>query len=105
MAINRVQMRFGLSLIEFMQHYVTEAQCEHALAASRWPRGFVCPACRCRLHTIFRRTDRDHWQCQRCHHQTIVTAGTIFDSTKLALTVWLPCIWSPRPRTTSRRWN
>ncbi len=88
MAINRVQMQAGLSLAEFMQRYGTEAQCEQALAASRWPRGFACPACRCRLHTTFQRAGRGYWQCQRCHHQTTVTAGTIFDSTKLALTVW-----------------
>lgn len=88
MAINQVQMQPGLSLAEFIQHYGTEAQCEQALAASRWPRGFACPACRCRLHTTFQRGGRGHWQCQRCHHQTSVTAGTIFDSTKLSLTVW-----------------
>ncbi|MDA3919725.1 MAG: IS1595 family transposase [Salinisphaera sp.] len=88
MAINQVQMQPGLSLVEFMQHYGTEAQCEQALAASRWPQGFHCPVCRCRLHTTFQRAGRGTWQCQRCHHQTTVTAGTIFDSTKLALTVW-----------------
>ncbi len=27
-------------------------------------------------------------QCNRCHRQTSITAGTIFDSTKLPLTVW-----------------
>lgn len=88
MAINRVQMQPGLSLAEFIQHYGTESQCEQALAGARWPRGFVCPACRCRLHTTFERGGRGHWQCQRCHHQTTITAGTIFDSTKLPLTTW-----------------
>mgnify|MGYP004107119691 CR=1 FL=1 len=32
-AINHVQMQPGLSLIEFMQQYGTQAQCEQALAA------------------------------------------------------------------------
>lgn len=88
MAINKVQMQPGLSLAAFMGRYGSETQCEQALAASRWPRGFACPACRCRLHTTFRRAGRGVWQCKRCPHQTTVTAGTIFDSTKLPLTVW-----------------
>lgn len=88
MAINKVQMQPGLSMVEFMQLYGTESQCEQALAAARWPQGFVCPFCRCRLHTTFQRDGRALWQCQRCRHQTSVTAGTVFDSTKLPLTVW-----------------
>ena len=88
MAINQVQMQPGLSLFEFVQQYGTESQCEQALAASRWPRGFACPVCRCRRYTTFQRGRRGIWQCQRCHHQASLTAGTIFDSTKLALTVW-----------------
>ena len=32
-------------------------------------------------------------QRNRCHRQTSVTAGTIFDSTKLALTVWFQAIY------------
>lgn len=88
MAINQVQMQIGLSLAEFMQQYGTEVQCEQALATARWPRGFVCPACLCRLHTTFERAGRGFWQCQRCRHQTTVTAGTIFDSSKLPLTTW-----------------
>ena len=32
-------------------------------------------------------------QCNRCHRQTSITAGTIFDSTKLPLTVWFQAIY------------
>jgi len=88
MAMNRVQFQPGLSMAEFMQRYGTQAQCEAKLTASRWPRGFVCPACRCHLSTTFERAGRTHWQCRRCRHQTTVTAGTIFAATKLPLTVW-----------------
>lgn len=31
---------------------------------------------------------RDYWQCHRCRHQTTVTAGTIFEATKLPLSRW-----------------
>lgn len=88
MAINQVQMQPGLSMGEFIQQYGSEAQCEQALAAARWPTGFVCPACRCRRYTTFQRDGRGLWQCQRCRHQTTITAGTVFESTKLALTTW-----------------
>lgn len=88
MAINRVQMQPGLSMREFMQRYGTEAQCEAALVSVRWSSGFSCPACHCRRHTTFERVGRTHWQCQRCRHQTTVTSGTIFASTKLPLTTW-----------------
>lgn len=88
MAINPVQMQEGLSLFEFMEQYGTEAQCEQALIAARWPQGFVCPSCRCHRHTTFQRNGRCVWQCQRCRHQTTSTAGTIFDSSKLPLTTW-----------------
>tara|TARA_B100002049_G_scaffold235722_1_gene220745 strand:+ start:736 stop:1689 length:954 start_codon:yes stop_codon:yes gene_type:complete len=88
MAINQVQMQPGLSMREFMARYGTQAQCEQALVAARWPEGFVCPSCRCRHATTFERHGRTHWQCQRCHHQATATSNTVFASTKLPLTVW-----------------
>ena len=44
MPMNRVQFHEGLTLPKFMDRYGTEEQCEQALAAARWPGGFVCPA-------------------------------------------------------------
>ena len=38
-------------------------------------------------------TARKLQQCNRCHRQTSITAGTIFDSTKLPLTVWFQAIY------------
>jgi hypothetical protein len=36
---NKVQFQKGMSLSEFLEHYGTEAQCEAALIAWRWPQG------------------------------------------------------------------
>ena len=36
----------------------------------------------CKIHT------RSVYQCHRCHRQTSVTSGTIFEYTKLPLTTW-----------------
>jgi transposase-like protein len=83
---NSVQFQKGLSLSEFLQEYGTEEQCFDALFAWRWPNGFQCPQCghdqSCQLRT------RKLQQCYRCHHQTSLIAGTIFESTKLSLTTW-----------------
>lgn len=88
MAINQVQFQKGLSMAEFMARYGTEAKCHAALVASRWPQGFVCPCCGDERHSTFVREERQYWQCHRCRHQTTVTAGTIFEATKLPLMRW-----------------
>ena len=45
MPMNRIQFQPGLSMPEFFARYGTEAQCEAALVATRWPDGFRCPCC------------------------------------------------------------
>ena len=91
MARNPVQFQKGISLNEFLSLYGTEDQCFDALYQWRWPNGFLCPHCahdRCCLLS-----SRKLQQCNRCHRQTSITAGTIFDSTKLPLTVWFQAIY------------
>lgn len=86
MAKNQVQFQKGLSLKQFLSEYGTEDQCHDALVQWRWPKGFVCPQCG---HTACCEiTSRQLYQCSRCHHQTSVISGTIFESTKLPLTTW-----------------
>ena len=91
MARNKVQFQKGVSLNEFLSQYGTEEQCFNALYAWRWTEGFVCPNCNhdkcCQL------TSRKLQQCNRCHQQTSLTAGTIFESTKLPLTLWFQGIY------------
>ena len=83
---NMIQFQPGLSLTEFLKHYGTEEQCRSALYAFRWPKGFECP--NCGHHSACKLSRRDLYQCNRCHHQSSVTAGTIFQGTKLPLSVW-----------------
>ena len=86
MAKNQVQFQKGLSLPQFFNQYGTNEQCHSALFRWRWPSGFVCPECGhigyCEI------TARGLYQCYRCHHQTSMTSGTIFEYTKLPLTTW-----------------
>jgi transposase-like protein len=83
---NPIQFQKGYSLPEFPRAYGSEEQCQRALFDWRWPNGFVCPQCahhsHCQLKT------RKLYQCNRCHHQSSLISGTIFSSTKLALTTW-----------------
>ncbi len=86
MARNQVQFQKGLSMTAFIQQYGSEAKCFEALFKWRWPNGFICPHCGCDKHCQL--TERKLQQCYRCRRQTSLTAGTLFESTKLPLTLW-----------------
>lgn len=88
MAMNRVQFQPGMSMAEFMQRFGTQERCEAALTAARWPDGFACPKCASSSRSSFRRQGRLYWQCAGCSHQSSLTSGTVFENTKLPLTVW-----------------
>ena len=89
MGINRVQFQPGLSMSEFIHRYGTEAKCYRALYKWRWPEGYRCPACAGRARSRFRRGDAIYYQCRACRHQTTLTAGTLFEGTKLPLRTWM----------------
>jgi transposase-like protein len=86
--MNRVQFQPRLSMAEFIDRYGTEEQCEAALIVSRWPQGFVCPACEATSFTVFPRGRLSYQQCTSCRHHWSSISGTLFESTKLPLTRW-----------------
>jgi hypothetical protein len=88
MPMNRVQFQPGLSMPEFVQQFGTEAQCEAALQAARWPHGFVCPRCGGAARTSFVRNALRYWQCGGCELQCSLISGTLFEASKLPLTRW-----------------
>ena len=88
MARNKVQFQKGLSEAGFTKLYGSEDKCRTALFAWRWPEGFVCPACGGMRYCEVAQEGRKLYQCNACHTQTSLIAGTIFASTKLPLTVW-----------------
>ena len=51
-------------------------------------RGLCLPALRGNPSQHLHPNGRQHWQCRVCRYQTTVTAGTIFQATKLPLTRW-----------------
>lgn len=81
----------ALNLVEWQTRYGTEAACEQALAQQRWPQGFVCP--KCGHDDGYHVRGRHVYQCTQCTHQTSVTAGTLFHSTKVPLVKWFWAIY------------
>lgn len=93
MAMNRIQFQPGLSMPEFLKGHGTEAQCEQALGDVRWPNGFCCPRCGHAAHYVLRDGARKVFQCNACRHQASLIAGTVFQGTKLPLTIWFLAIY------------
>jgi len=81
----------GLSEAEFRERFGTEEACRKALFEMRWRDGLTCPGCGgrsfCRLRT------RELFQCNRCKKQLRLTAGTVFQDSKLPLTAWFAAIY------------
>lgn len=93
MPMNHIQFQPGLSMPEFIQQYGTEAQCEAALVQARWPKGFCCPKCDHDGHCVLHSKKRLTFQCNACHRQTSLIAGTLFQGTNLPLTTWFLAIY------------
>jgi len=93
MTPNHLQFQPGLSLNEFLRDYGTQAQCQAALEKARWPGGYLCPACQSGSHCIVWHGKVKTFQCNRCHTQATLTAGTIFHATKLSLVKWFQAMY------------
>jgi len=78
------------SVMELERLFSTEEDCRQYLYCLRWPNGFICPKCQ----------GKDAWQTQRglylchsCRQQISVTAGTIFQDSRLPLALWFRAMW------------
>ena len=75
---------------EFENRFNTEEACRDYLFLLRWPNGFICPKCgntkAWAVRTVL-------FECSKCHYQTSVIAGTIFQDTRKPLTMWFRAIW------------
>lgn len=78
------------TLMELERRFSHESACRAYLIALRWPQGVVCPGCGgCQGLPI----RRDLWRCRHCRREASVMAGTIFQDSKLPLTVWFRAMW------------
>jgi transposase-like protein len=77
-------------LLELEARFSTEAGCREYLFRLRWPEGFRCPRCGA----------TKNWpkpaglvRCAGCDYQVSVTAGTVFQDSRLPLTLWFRAVW------------
>jgi ribosomal protein L37AE/L43A/transposase-like protein len=75
-----------MTLIEFAQKYITEEKCCEDLFYRRFNDDYKCP--KCDRKKGYKIETRYIWQCSKCGHQVSITAGTVFDNTKIGLQKW-----------------
>jgi transposase-like protein len=78
------------NLREFDQRFASDEDCREYLRKVRWPEGFRCPRCACAESSPVR---GDLLRCGDCRYQVSVTAGTIFQDTRLPLRLWFQAMW------------
>lgn len=78
------------TLLELERRFSTEAACAEYLASLRWPAGWVCPRC---AGADAWTTRRKRWLCGHCRYEMSITAGTIFQDSRLPLTIWFRAMW------------
>lgn len=75
---------------ELVKQLATQEACLDYIASIRWKADFVCPECGCKQFwksALFQRI------CANCKSKIRVLAGTLFQDTKLPLTLWFQMIW------------
>lgn len=78
------------TMFEFEQTFDSEKSCQEYLYQLRWPEGFVCP--RCNYQKAWR-TKRGLFNCGHCNFQVSITAGTIFENSRIPLRLWFRLVW------------
>src|SRR3954462_11744382 len=81
----------GLSEAGLRDRFGTEEACRKALFEMRWREGLTCSACGGRGFCELKA--RKVFQCNRCKKQLSLTAGTVFQDTKLPLVAWFSAIY------------
>ena len=81
---------FPHTVDELDRLFPDEDRCRAYLVQLRWPQGFVCPRCQGKVGWA---ASRGRFVCGDCRHQATVTAGTVFQDTRLPLRLWFHAIW------------
>jgi hypothetical protein len=74
------------SVFDFNKRYKSDEDCLQVMQKMRWPNGFICS--HCKHDRGYRLHGRRVIQCVLCKKQTSITAGTIFDKTRIPLLKW-----------------
>ena len=79
--------------LELEARFSSEAACQEYLFRLRWPEGFRCDHCGGRKAWPVSSARKYRWECAACHGQVALTAGTIFQDSRLPLTLWFRAVW------------
>ncbi|HZQ67035.1 MAG TPA: IS1595 family transposase [Terriglobales bacterium] len=80
----------NVDLCRLIEQFGNDEKCRAYLEALRWPDGPTCPACGSEATDV---SGRAQYDCDACHYQFSVTAGTIFHDTHLPLWKWFLCTY------------
>lgn len=80
---------YPADLVQFRAWFPTDDACRDYIDWLRWPAGFACPHCQSTNALV----EAAGYRCRSCKKRTSTTAGTIFDKTRIPLTVWFEAAW------------
>ncbi len=73
-------------------HFQDADKAREYLEALRWANGVTCPHCGA-IGAHYKLEGKSHrpglWKCKECREQFSVTVGTVFESSKIKLHIWL----------------
>lgn len=76
--------------MEFEKKFHADEACREYLYQLRWPDGFICPRCG---HQKCWKMQSGLYRCSNCKYHLSVTAGTIFQDSRIPLRLWFRAIW------------
>ncbi len=74
-----------MNLVELTEEFGSDDRCRTVVEQLRWPKGPICPRCESNVTKV---ANRFQYDCDSCHYQFSVTAGTIFHDSHLSLWKW-----------------
>lgn len=86
------------NLAEFERQFPDDDACKAYLVQKRWPDGVRCPRCGAK-EKVYALKQPYRWTCcnadcgKRAGYRFSVTTGTIFQDTKISLTIWFKIGW------------
>jgi len=76
---------------DFLEWFCDEKACRDYIISCRWPEGFHCARCKQKNNPWI--TKRGYLHCKECEAEISVTAGTIFERTRMPLRTWFAAMW------------
>ena len=85
-----------LNLIKLASQYADEDAARGLLEKMRWPKGAICPHCKC--DDVYKLTPKPKsgkpgrkglYSCAACRKQFTVTVGTVFEGSHIPISKWL----------------